>query len=149
MAPFGNAGPTPGQALATTRREGLVSAHLRVSDLTVHVLKLAKPGSPRSCLPVKPHNHCIEPGSKMAHLASGSGECCIGTAADQPLEQSRKRRRTEKSRVGAAYSRKRAVAACRLCRARKIKCNNARPSCGGCMSSGSICVYQDSQDHSA
>ncbi|KAH6621711.1 hypothetical protein C7974DRAFT_397016 [Boeremia exigua] len=91
----------------------------------------------------------------MAHAASASAaavdSCSTAPAASEEIssEVTRKRRRTEKSRVGAAYPRKRAVAACQLCRVRKVKCNNARPSCGGCLSSQISCVYEDSQDHSA
>ncbi|KAK4954143.1 hypothetical protein LTR10_007571 [Elasticomyces elasticus] len=55
-----------------------------------------------------------------------------------------KRPRTE---VG--YLRKRAIAACRLCRARKVKCNNARPACGACETSLAPCDYDDPSDCSS
>lgn len=42
----------------------------------------------------------------------------------------------------ALYPRKRAVAACQLCRTRKTKCDNGRPSCGGCVNVGAECIYQ-------
>lgn len=72
-------------------------------------------------------------------------------AETTPCQPQRKRQRTENpiSRASIAYPRKRATAACRLCRARKIKCNNARPACGSCLTSKAPCVYEDSQDYSA
>ncbi|KAJ0425427.1 hypothetical protein BJY00DRAFT_308171 [Aspergillus carlsbadensis] len=42
-----------------------------------------------------------------------------------------------------AYPRRRAVVACQLCRMRKTKCDNRRPSCGTCTSLHFQCVYQD------
>ncbi|BCS19306.1 uncharacterized protein APUU_12134A [Aspergillus puulaauensis] len=42
-----------------------------------------------------------------------------------------------------AYPRRRAVTACQLCRMRKSKCDNQRPSCGTCTSLQFQCVYQD------
>ncbi|GLA90175.1 hypothetical protein AtubIFM56815_005738 [Aspergillus tubingensis] len=60
--------------------------------------------------------------------------------------------RTSKYRVSQrearAFTRKRAVAACRVCRSRKIKCDNARPTCSSCQISESHCVYQDHVDFS-
>ncbi len=60
-----------------------------------------------------------------------------------------KRARTESSRAAMSYPRKRAVTACRLCRARKRKCNNARPTCNLCETVGADCSYEDPLDHSA
>ncbi|KAL4920465.1 hypothetical protein BDW62DRAFT_208970 [Aspergillus aurantiobrunneus] len=54
---------------------------------------------------------------------------------------------TKRSRTNAArnaYPRRRAVTACQLCRMRKTKCDNRRPSCGTCTSLHFQCVYQDS-----
>ncbi|KAE9373064.1 hypothetical protein N431DRAFT_336998 [Stipitochalara longipes BDJ] len=48
-----------------------------------------------------------------------------------------------------SYPRKRAVTACRLCRVRKRKCNNARPTCKFCETLGAECSYEDPLDHSA
>ncbi|KAF4437215.1 hypothetical protein FACUT_5869 [Fusarium acutatum] len=61
-----------------------------------------------------------------------------------------KRRRIDRQRPDVTYSRKRAIAACRICRVKKIKCNNVRPVCGSCLSSQSTCVYEGSEeDHSS
>ncbi|KAI9038749.1 uncharacterized protein KD926_010484 [Aspergillus affinis] len=43
----------------------------------------------------------------------------------------------------------RALTACQLCRSKKVKCNNARPSCSHCEKSKATCVYGDSQDISS
>lgn len=37
--------------------------------------------------------------------------------------------------------RRRAVIACRVCRARKVRCSNEKPSCAGCVRLGCECVY--------
>jgi len=44
-------------------------------------------------------------------------------------------------RGSSAYPRKRAVAACQTCRSRKTKCDNRRPTCSFCESSGAACIY--------
>ena len=61
---------------------------------------------------------------------------------------SRKRPRGETHRPEHVYPRKRAITACRLCRHRKVKCNNQRPICGACADSNASCVYEDTDDHS-
>ncbi|KAL5623748.1 hypothetical protein FOBRF1_002998 [Fusarium oxysporum] len=61
-----------------------------------------------------------------------------------------KRRRIDRQRPDVTYSRKRAIAACRICRVKKVKCNNVRPVCGSCIASQSTCVYEGSEgDHSS
>ncbi|KAK7421230.1 Zcf27p [Neonectria punicea] len=54
------------------------------------------------------------------------------------------------SRESASYARRRAGTACFVCRARKTKCDNQRPICGFCSSTGGSCVYPDDTplDHS-
>lgn len=48
------------------------------------------------------------------------------------------------------YPRKRAAIACQLCRSRKSKCDNRRPTCGACSQAGAQCVYWDLRsDHSS
>ncbi|CAG1977998.1 unnamed protein product [Fusarium graminearum] len=62
----------------------------------------------------------------------------------------RKRRHIDRQRPDVTYSRKRAIAACRICRVKKVKCNNVRPVCGSCMASHSTCVYEGAEeDHSS
>lgn len=66
---------------------------------------------------------------------------------DESLESPRKQRKVAKERP-----RKRAVTACNICRARKTKCDNARPSCSFCATTGAQCYYPDnalSLDHTA
>lgn len=43
-------------------------------------------------------------------------------------------------RGAAAYPRKRAVTACQVCRARRTKCDNLKPSCSFCLKVGAMCV---------
>ncbi|KAL4814747.1 C6 zinc finger domain protein [Aspergillus spinulosporus] len=43
-------------------------------------------------------------------------------------------------RGAAAYPRKRAVTACQVCRARRTKCDNQKPSCSFCLKVGARCV---------
>jgi hypothetical protein len=40
----------------------------------------------------------------------------------------------------ASYPRKRAVTACQVCRARRTKCDNAKPACSFCVKVGATCV---------
>ncbi|KAH7139987.1 hypothetical protein B0J13DRAFT_558743 [Dactylonectria estremocensis] len=44
------------------------------------------------------------------------------------------------SRASAAYPRKRAVVACQVCRARRTKCDQKKPSCSFCQKIGAVCV---------
>jgi hypothetical protein len=41
------------------------------------------------------------------------------------------------------YPRRRALQACQICRARKTKCDNERPSCGSCEALGVECNYNE------
>lgn len=41
----------------------------------------------------------------------------------------------------AAYPRKRAVTACQVCRARRTKCDNLKPSCSFCLKTGAQCIH--------
>jgi hypothetical protein len=59
---------------------------------------------------------------------------------------STKRQRDESSRETKSYPRKRALKACKTCRFRKTKCDNARPICGFCRSLSAVCVYDDACD---
>ncbi|VUC30179.1 unnamed protein product [Clonostachys rosea] len=50
----------------------------------------------------------------------------------------------------ARYPRKRSSKACHVCRARKTKCDNVRPTCGFCASISISCSYDDTEkDHSS
>ena len=59
---------------------------------------------------------------------------------EQGNGESRKRRAPD---VRMSYPRKRAVTACQLCRMRKTKCDNQRPSCGTCLALDIHCNYHD------
>ena len=41
------------------------------------------------------------------------------------------------------YPRRRALQACQICRTRKTKCDNERPTCGSCNAMGVECSYND------
>ena len=51
----------------------------------------------------------------------------------------------EHNRMSSAkdYPRRRALQACQICRARKTKCDNERPSCGSCDALGVECSYNE------
>lgn len=54
------------------------------------------------------------------------------------------------ARSAVTYPRKRAVMACETCRKRKVKCDNQRPSCGGCQTLQIECIFRDSKtEHSS
>ncbi|KAK9240600.1 hypothetical protein V1525DRAFT_416415 [Lipomyces kononenkoae] len=65
-------------------------------------------------------------------------------AANQPSQQ--KGARQISRREANAFPHKRALAACRVCRVRKIKCNDAKPSCSSRATAGACCVYEDYHD---
>ncbi|KAL4968901.1 uncharacterized protein BDV14DRAFT_211388 [Aspergillus stella-maris] len=69
-------------------------------------------------------------------------------SADAGVREPPAKRRATAAR--SAYPRRRAVTACQLCRMRKSKCDNRRPSCGTCSALQFQCVYQDtSTDYSS
>ena len=53
-------------------------------------------------------------------------------------------RKRPASRIKSTYPRKRAIQACQKCRARRTKCNNARPTCSSCLDLGVDCSYAES-----
>ncbi|CAH0042255.1 unnamed protein product [Clonostachys rhizophaga] len=68
--------------------------------------------------------------------------------AESEAQGSRKRPANPPS--DARYPRKRSSKACHVCRARKTKCDNVRPTCGFCASISISCSYDDTErDHSS
>ncbi len=66
------------------------------------------------------------------------------------IRRGKAKRPRESESVGLRYPRKRALTACGLCRTKKTKCDNVRPTCGSCASIGAICSFDDAQkDHSS
>ncbi|KAH7368176.1 C6 zinc finger domain-containing protein [Plectosphaerella cucumerina] len=57
------------------------------------------------------------------------------TTAAQPARNSR-----PPPRGTASYQRRRAVKACQVCRARRTKCDNLKPSCSFCLKVGATCI---------
>ncbi|KAJ5759005.1 hypothetical protein N7520_006161 [Penicillium odoratum] len=67
------------------------------------------------------------------------------TSHNEPLESDKTHQpQNKRARRGTGiYPRKRAALACQLCRRRKTKCDNSRPTCGFCNSLGVNCLYGD------
>jgi hypothetical protein len=61
------------------------------------------------------------------------------TTTQQPPSQHAGQKRPA-PRGTAAYPRKRAITACQVCRARRTKCDNLKPSCSFCLKSGAQCI---------
>ncbi|RGP77786.1 hypothetical protein FLONG3_4080 [Fusarium longipes] len=61
-------------------------------------------------------------------------------SADQPQDQERRSGKRPAPRGTAFYPRKRANTACQVCRSRKTKCDNLKPSCSYCLSVGATCI---------
>ncbi|KAK6355740.1 hypothetical protein TWF718_000127 [Orbilia javanica] len=57
---------------------------------------------------------------------------------DQPMSPGPRKRPAP--RGTAAYPRKRAIKACQVCRARRTKCDNLKPSCSFCLKVGAKCI---------
>ncbi|KAK7398535.1 hypothetical protein QQX98_012083 [Neonectria punicea] len=72
------------------------------------------------------------------------------TESAQPPDSPRaSRKRSGNPTSDARYPRKRSLKACHVCRARKTKCDNVRPTCGFCASIDISCSYDDvEKDHS-
>lgn len=62
------------------------------------------------------------------------------TSAPQEDEPERRPGKRPAARGTAFYPRKRANTACQVCRARKTKCDNRKPSCSYCLSVGATCI---------
>ncbi|KAK9860466.1 clr-1 [Penicillium brevicompactum] len=52
------------------------------------------------------------------------------------------KRKASTATPGEIYPRKRAATACQICRRRKTRCDNVRPTCGFCADIGATCSYQ-------
>ena len=82
---------------------------------------------------------------KLAHLmASLSLEQQRSDTASQTTTSATKKRKRAKYDEGSkAVVSSRRRTACQSCRARKVKCDNVRPRCAFCRSSGTDCIYVD------
>ncbi|KAH8172163.1 fungal zn(2)-Cys(6) binuclear cluster domain-containing protein [Sarocladium implicatum] len=58
----------------------------------------------------------------------------------QPNEPVPAARSRPAARGTASYQRRRAVTACQVCRARRTKCDNLKPSCSFCLKTGATCI---------
>ncbi|KJK80050.1 hypothetical protein H634G_04289 [Metarhizium anisopliae BRIP 53293] len=71
--------------------------------------------------------------------SNGGDTAVFPTAETGDLFYSRPGKRPS-ARGTAFYPRKRAITACQVCRARKTKCDNQKPSCSYCLSVGATCI---------
>ncbi|KLU90852.1 C6 zinc finger domain-containing protein [Magnaporthiopsis poae ATCC 64411] len=71
------------------------------------------------------------PPLEMANVSVGSDEGDHSPATRNPRPS---------PRGTAAYQRRRAVKACQVCRARRTKCDNLKPSCSFCLKTGAKCI---------
>lgn len=81
------------------------------------------------------------PPRKKAHSSVPAPEV-VGepeTENERDVQESGNSRKRPAARGTAFYPRKRANAACQVCRARKTKCDNRKPSCSYCLSVGAVC----------
>jgi hypothetical protein len=62
------------------------------------------------------------------------------TSGSAPSEVPQSSKRRPAPRGTAAYPRKRAVTACQVCRSRRTKCDNKKPSCSFCEQVGAKCI---------
>src|SRR5947209_7998340 len=62
--------------------------------------------------------------------------------SSSPLLQSRLRSSSQRL----SYPRQRAIRACQLCRARRTKCDNKKPTCSFCEKVGAECVTSDGEN---
>jgi hypothetical protein len=71
----------------------------------------------------------------------------VGTGGSRTSPPGRKKSqpKLDSGRMSSAkdYPRRRALQACQICRARKTKCDNERPSCGSCDALGVECSYNE------
>ncbi|KAG5978271.1 hypothetical protein E4U55_006309 [Claviceps digitariae] len=74
---------------------------------------------------------------KNHHALGCSSDAPAPAPPSSPTRRSGKR---PAPRGAAFYPRKRANTACQVCRARKTKCDNEKPSCSYCVSVGATCV---------
>lgn len=64
----------------------------------------------------------------------------LGQATGAEISPSSPRNPRPAPRGTASYKRRRAVKACQVCRARRTKCDNRKPSCSFCIKVGATCV---------
>ncbi|KAK2594322.1 Zcf27p [Conoideocrella luteorostrata] len=75
------------------------------------------------------------------HIAESNGDAtAISPTSDAGTLLNRRPGKRPAARGTAFYPRKRANTACQVCRARKTKCDNKKPSCSYCLSVGATCI---------
>lgn len=78
---------------------------------------------------------------------AGTASTNVPTTTEKTTQKSPNQHAGQKRpapRGTAAYPRKRAITACQVCRARRTKCDNLKPSCSFCLKSGAQCIQSSS-----
>lgn len=94
--------------------------------------------SPFSDEPDAPH---IEGGAGSSRAATDRDVRQSTDSALVPAQQQQNGSKKRRVTTTAFTRRKRAVAACQLCRLRKTKCDAVRPTCGFCRYHQAKCIY--------
>ena len=81
-------------------------------------------------------------------IANTTNDLTITEATTQKSVNQHAGQKRPAPRGTAAYPRKRAITACQVCRARRTKCDNLKPTCSFCLKSGAQCI-QSSTDLSS
>ncbi|KAH6663562.1 C6 zinc finger domain-containing protein [Plectosphaerella plurivora] len=70
----------------------------------------------------------------------GPSSASVPEDVEQPTASQSTRNPRPPPRGTASYQRRRAVKACQVCRARRTKCDNLKPSCSFCLKVGATCI---------
>ncbi|KAK1706574.1 hypothetical protein BDP67DRAFT_547967 [Colletotrichum lupini] len=79
-----------------------------------------------------------DPSAPDSHVPSATDASDLDRS--RPEQSTSKTNTRPAARGTAFYQRKRAVRACQVCRARRTKCDNLKPSCSFCLKVGATCI---------
>jgi hypothetical protein len=88
--------------------------------------------------------NCIRPRPSSCLPSPSAGEDQGQSRSNN--KRSRENNDTDGGRGVTAYPRRRALTACQLCRVRKTRCDNARPTCSYCARLGVQCSFASTTD---
>lgn len=106
---------------------------------------IAESRSSPSCNLSSPQVHLTHGETSMS--TAGTASTNVPTTTEKMTQKSPNQHAGQKRpapRGTAAYPRKRAITACQVCRARRTKCDNLKPSCSFCLKSGAQCIQSSS-----
>lgn len=129
------------------RQYSITRALLRIpGTLGVDLLVLGK----RHTTPLSPQRPPLltttraSPGSLGIYLISMASSMPFNRDSQPAMAGATSGNKRKGSRSRSSYPRKRALIACETCRQRKTKCDNQRPTCGGCVEMQIQCQYKTS-----